>query len=103
MYRLGIVGSGMIANFHAQAVQNIQGLKLVNVLGRNQQQVERFCQNYNCEGYLEQKDFWESDIDVVSIATPSGLHLEGVKAAAEARKHVLCEKPLEVTTKKLMK
>jgi predicted dehydrogenase len=41
------------------------------------------------------------DIDVVNICTPSGLHCEHVLAAARAGKHVLCEKPLDVTREKL--
>ena len=37
------------------------------------------------------------DIDIVTIATPSGLHMEPTVAAAKAGKHVICEKPLEIT------
>src|SRR5207245_5685860 len=37
------------------------------------------------------------DVDVVIVTTPSGAHLEPAVAAAEAGKHVVVEKPLEIT------
>lgn len=39
------------------------------------------------------------DVDAVAIAVPSGLHLENVLTAAQAGKHVLCEKPISVETR----
>jgi len=47
--------------------------------------------------------FEQQDIDIVTIATPSGLHMEPTVAAAKARKHVLCEKPLDVTIERIDK
>ena len=41
------------------------------------------------------------EIDIVTIATPSGLHAEPVIAAAKAGKHVICEKPLDVTLERI--
>ncbi len=41
------------------------------------------------------------DVDIVTIATPSGLHMEPTIAAAEAGKHVLCEKPLEIKLERI--
>ena len=41
------------------------------------------------------------EIDIVTIATPSGLHKEPTIAAAKAGKHVICEKPLDITLKRI--
>ena len=41
------------------------------------------------------------EIDIVTIATPSGLHAEPAIAAAKAGKHVICEKPLDVTLERI--
>ncbi len=41
------------------------------------------------------------EIDIVTIATPSGLHKEPAIAAAKAGKHVICEKPLEITLQRI--
>ena len=41
------------------------------------------------------------EIDIISIATPSGVHMESVIAAAGAGKHVICEKPLDVTLERI--
>jgi predicted dehydrogenase len=43
----------------------------------------------------------DKDIDVISICTPSGLHGDVAIAAAQAGKHIFCEKPLEITTAKM--
>jgi predicted dehydrogenase len=41
------------------------------------------------------------EVDILVIATPSGAHLEAAVAAALAGKHVLCEKPLDVTLERV--
>ena len=41
------------------------------------------------------------EIDIVTIATPSGFHMEPTIAAAQAGKHVICEKPLEITLERI--
>ena len=44
--------------------------------------------------------FLDSPIDAVTVAVPSGIHGEAAVAAANAKKHILCEKPIEVTIEK---
>jgi predicted dehydrogenase len=50
-------------------------------------------------GYTDYRDFLaRDDVDMVSICTPDRLHAEQVLAALDAGKHVLCEKPMVITT-----
>ncbi|MEM6321526.1 MAG: Gfo/Idh/MocA family oxidoreductase [Bacteroidota bacterium] len=98
MLTFGIIGGGMIANFHAQAIQAIQGGQLGAIYARNPAKAAALGQKHNCTAYTDLATFLADDrIDIVTIATPSGAHLEPTIAAAKAGKHVVCEKPLEVT------
>lgn len=101
-YRFGIVGLGMIAHYHAKAIQAMRGARLVAVASRSQAKAAEFAARYGVEGLGSYRALAErSDIDIVTICTPSGAHLEPTVMAAEQGKHVLCEKPLEVTLPRL--
>jgi predicted dehydrogenase len=97
-YRFGIIGLGMISHFHVKAIQAMKGGRLVAVASRSTEKAEEFAKQYGVEGVGSYRALVErDDIDIVTICTPSGAHLEPVVMAAEHGKHVLCEKPLEVT------
>ena len=95
----GIVGCGMIAEFHANAIREMKGGHLVAVLDTlAPKSAERVGKKFGCAWYTDRKEFLaHPGLDVVAIATPSGAHLEPTLAAAKAGKHVICEKPLEIT------
>lgn len=102
--RFGIVGPGTIGHFHAQAIGEIAGAELVSVLGRDSNKTMRFAELYGIESCTEPEEFFaKGKIDAVTIATPSGAHLEVAEFAAARGIHVLCEKPLEVTPEKCRK
>ena len=95
----GIVGCGMISNFHAKAIDDIRGAKVVACYDAYAPAAERFAASQQCRGYESLKEMLADDaVDVVTICTPSGAHLEPAVAAARAGKHVIVEKPLEITT-----
>lgn len=95
----GIVGCGMIANFHAKAIAAMRGSKLVGCFSRSEEKGEEFAKQYGCQPYSDLAQMLANpEIDIVTICTPSGAHLEPGVQAARAGKHVLVEKPLEVTT-----
>lgn len=97
----GIVGCGMIANFHAKAIENISGAKLQACYDMVPQAVDRFAEEKGCAGYHDLKEMLaDPNIDVVTICTPSGAHKDPAVAAAKAGKHVIVEKPLEITLKR---
>ncbi len=88
----------MIANFHAQAIQEMEGGQLGAIYARNPAKAKALGEKYNCKSYTQLADLLADEtIDIVTIATPSGAHLAPTIAAAKAGKHVICEKPLEVT------
>ncbi len=92
-----IIGVGTIADFHARALQQIKGAKLITVYGRSADKTAIFASKYNVSAASSFKSLLgRKDIDVVCIATPSGSHAEIAIPALNAGKHVLCEKPLDI-------
>ena len=102
MKNFGIIGGGMIAEFHAQAIQAMTGGSLEAIYARNPEKANALSGKFNCKGYSDFSEFLKDDsIDIVAIATASGVHMEQAIAAAEAGKHIVCEKPMEVTPEKV--
>ena len=94
----GIVGTGMIAHFHAKAIQALDGGRVVGCFNQNPDKAKAFATEYGCRAYASQDEMLdESEISIVTICTPSGDHRDPAIAAAKAGKHVVVEKPLEIT------
>ena len=91
----GIIGCGMIAHFHARAIGDIRGAKLVACYDRIPAAADKLAEVTGCTAYHD-LDAMLADpaVEVVTIGTPSGAHLEPALAAARAGKHVIVEKPL---------
>jgi UDP-N-acetyl-2-amino-2-deoxyglucuronate dehydrogenase len=97
----GIIGSGMISRFHARAIGDVRGAKLVGCTSRTLESAQKLATEHGCKAYGSLDEMLADDaISVVTITTPSGNHLEPAIAAARAGKHVLVEKPLEITLKR---
>ena len=98
-FGFGLVGTGLIAGFHARAIAETAGAHLVGVAGRSREKARAFAREHGAAfatdevGELVARD----DIQVVCVATPSGAHLSPALAAIRAGKHVVVEKPLEIT------
>lgn len=95
---LVILGAGGIAHTHAQALQYSNAFKLAGVCGNIRQQVDEFAKQYKIDAYYSLEDLLnDSNIDVISVCTPSGLHADQGLRIAKAGKHVLMEKPIALT------
>jgi len=100
-FGFGIIGCGMISNFHAKAIADIRGAKLVACFDTVPAAADRLARETGCRAYHDLKKMLADDaVDVVTIGTPSGAHLEPALAAARAGKHIIVEKPLEITLKR---
>lgn len=98
----GIIGVGMIADFHAQAIAHTKGGRLVGVATRNEDNARAFAAKHRLAFSTTSVDelVARPDIDVVCVTTPSGAHLEPALTAARAGKHLVVEKPIEITTER---
>jgi predicted dehydrogenase len=93
----GIVGGGMIGAVQAAAIQQISGAKLVAVCGRDVTRTAEFAAKLGCTAYTDYERFLQHPgLQIVNICTPSGTHADLGIRAAEAGKHVLTEKPIEI-------
>jgi predicted dehydrogenase len=100
MLGFAIVGCGLIARFHARALAEVPGARLVALVSRNPANARKLADTLGlrCDIAAELAPVLaRRDVDVVIVTTPSGAHQEPAVAAAEAGKHVVVEKPLEVT------
>jgi predicted dehydrogenase len=88
----------MIAGFHAKAIGAIPEARLVGAYDAVPERAQKFAAEQGCTAYSELEAMLANrDIHVVTICTPSGAHRDPAVAAARAGKHVLVEKPLEIT------
>ena len=94
----GIVGCGMIAKFHARAIAEIAGANLVACYNRTAPKAEALAAEFGGQAYTDLDAMLaREDVHIVTVCSPSGAHMEPTVAAARAGKHVIVEKPLDVT------
>ncbi|MFA6931041.1 MAG: Gfo/Idh/MocA family oxidoreductase [Lentisphaeria bacterium] len=98
--KYGIIGTGAIARMHAKALAELEQAELYMVYDTIPEKAKAFAEQHNCRYASSLEELLASEVEAVTIATPSGLHGQCVIPAARAGKHVLCEKPLEVTVSK---
>ncbi len=73
----GIVGTGLIAEFHAKALAEIPGAKLVACLDKFPERAAQYAQKNGCAAYDDLGKFLaHPGLDIVNICTPSGLHMD---------------------------
>lgn len=97
----GIIGCGMIAKFHALAIADVKGAKLVACYDLAADRANALAAEFGGKAYSNLGEMLKrDDIQIVTICSPSGAHAEPAVAAAQAGKHVIVEKPLDVTMKR---
>ena len=97
-YGFGIIGCGVISNWHVQAVMASNGGYMVGAVDVKPEYSEAFCKKYNIRQFMSVEEMLACpEVDVVCVCTPSGFHARYALMAIEAGKHTLCEKPLALT------
>ena len=97
----GIIGAGMISRFHAKAINEVKGARLVACADSSFAKAEALAKEFGCTPYDSVEAMVaDPNVHAVTIATPSGAHMEPAVIAAKAGKHVIVEKPLEITLKR---
>ena len=93
----------MIAKVHARAIQAMDGAELFGIYCRDPKKAKALEQEHGCKVYSDLDEFLSHDeLDAVTIATPSGAHLEPITKAAQKGKHIICEKPLEISSERIL-
>ena len=94
--RFGIIGCGSIAaNSFAPSLVRSEQLELVAACRRDHDQARAFAERFGCAAYDSADGLLaDSQVQAVIVATPTDTHCDYTLAAAQAGKHVLCEKPM---------
>lgn len=97
-FKIGLIGCGRIAPNHAKNIVELENAELTAVCDMIPQKAESFSKTYGGTVYTDYRILLEQpELDIVAIATPSGLHAEIGAAAAAAGKHVIVEKPMALS------
>jgi UDP-N-acetyl-2-amino-2-deoxyglucuronate dehydrogenase len=100
--RAAIIGIGGIGRLHALALRDIPGVELVAATCRTEAKGRAFSAEFGCAWHADTGRMLRRERpDFVTVATPSGAHLQAVLAAARRGVHVICEKPLEITLRRI--
>jgi len=89
-YGIGIVGCGSISDTHADAISALKTCRLEAACTRNSERLDSFCNRYLISGFTSYNEFLSHPgLDIVSICSPTGTHLDYGRRAADAVKHVI--------------
>jgi len=101
----GIVGAGNIANKFAMAIKNVEGAELTSVASRSEENGRMFADKHGIKNvFVGYEEMAKSElVDAVYIATPHTFHKPCAEIFLNAKKHVLCEKPVCVNVKQAVK
>lgn len=98
--RVGVIGAGGRGRLaHAKPLTELEGVEVVGVAELDRERREEFIAEFGCKGYEDYHEMLEAGLDAVTIATPNFVRKEPVIAAAQAGKHIMCEKPMALSVK----
>jgi UDP-N-acetyl-2-amino-2-deoxyglucuronate dehydrogenase len=98
---VGLIGAGNISDTHARAAI-AAGLRIAGVYGHNREKARQMADRYDASAFATLDALLaHQPLDMVMIGSPSGCHADQAIAAARTGRHVLCEKPLDVSTARI--
>lgn len=101
MYKVGIMGCGIVATFrHIPAIMETDGLELAAVFDPKPEKLKKIQEKFNFPAekcFTDMEEFMQAEMDIVSITSPASYHKENCLCAAKYGHPVLCEKPLALT------
>lgn len=101
-YKWATLGTGVIANELAQALQALGG-NLYSVANRTYDKGLAFAEKYGIQKVYHHIDevFEDPEVDIIYISTPHNTHIDYLRKALAAGKHVLCEKSITLNSQEL--
>ncbi|MCR8633422.1 Gfo/Idh/MocA family protein [Paenibacillus radicis (ex Xue et al. 2023)] len=98
-YGFAIVGAGVIGQTHAERLLSVDKGKLVVICDEVADKAKELAEKYGCDWSSNLDEVLaRTDVDIVNICLPSGMHAKYTIAAARAGKHVITEKPMDITS-----
>lgn len=98
MQKVAVIGAGGMGGRHAAAYADIPNAELVAICDAQSDRAEELAKKHSVKAYSDlEKLLADIDVDIIDICTPTTTHLENIRIAAAAGKHISSEKPLERT------
>ena len=104
MYKIGVIGAGMIAEHHIGAIQNVSDLEVTWLAATRQTSLDRVTEKFPIpHTTVDYKEILkDEEVDAVIICTPPHLHKTIFEESLEAGKHILLEKPSAISPEDLV-
>ena len=97
----GVVGLGMGA-YHVSAIVEAKGARLVALCDADEERLNKTNESFKVKAYKNYTDMLnDSEVEVINVCTPSYLHVDMAIPAVKAGKHVIVEKPVDISVKKI--
>lgn len=97
----GVIGCGFIGMTHAEIIASMDDACLAAVTDYDKEKRERAVARWSCAAYKDYREMLaDSKVQAVSVCLPSGMHSQATIEAARAGKHVICEKPIDISVER---
>lgn len=94
-----IIGCGRIAQRHAEHIKNTDSCELIACCDIDEDKAHQMAEMYSAKAFYTIENLLKSeDVDIISVCTPNGLHAEHSILGLESGKHILCEKPMAISS-----
>ena len=98
MFKIGVVGAGLIGDSHKSAIEKHPECVMTAVCDLNEEKAKILAEGTNAKIYTDYKEMvLKEDIDIVILNLPHFLHKEATVFCLDNGKHVLCEKPMAMS------
>lgn len=94
MQKVAVIGAGKIGAVHAKAYAAMPRAELVAICDSRLDAAQELAGAYSTRAFSAIEQVLKEEVDVIDICTPTPTHLDYIKSAAAAGKHICCEKPL---------
>jgi len=100
MVNVAIIGAGFMGETHASSYKKINNSNIVAIVDRVEEKGKKLAEKFNTKFYTDIEDLIRNEnVDAVDICVPTFVHKDIAIKAANAGKHILCEKPLTLSLK----
>ena len=99
--KTAVLGTGFMGRVHTEGIRRLGNVEIAAIAGSNDEKAKKFAAEVGVERSTgDYKTLLKDpEIEAVHVCTPNALHFPMAKAALEAGKHVLCEKPIATSLK----
>ncbi len=97
--KIAVIGIGKLGQRHLTIWSQLKDVEIVGIVGRDQAKLQEIGERFGSATFTSVEDLLsQKEVDAFDICTPTDTHIAFVKQIAQAKKHIICEKPLALTS-----